>query len=76
MTAIKIAKNCGLGYNKGSERTKELLNQALFKKLHIDKYGNVVDAEFTPIFHDLFILKKFELGKFGSPDRIRTQAPK
>lgn len=69
MTAIKIAKNCGIGYKDGAEETKAKLNQALFKKLYIDKFGNVVDAEFTPIFHDLFVLQRFELDKFGSPDK-------
>ena len=72
MTAIEIAKKCGIGYINGSEETKAKLNQALFKKIVIDKFGNVVDAEFTPIFHDLFVLKRFELEQFGSPDRIRT----
>jgi predicted nucleic acid-binding Zn-ribbon protein len=33
MTAIEIAKKCGIGYKNGSEETKAKLNQALFKKL-------------------------------------------
>ena len=72
MLAIKAAEGCGLGYKKGLEKTRELFNQAIFKKIYINKDGSVARADFTPIFETLIVHKKFELEQFGSPDRIRT----
>ncbi len=68
MLAIKAAQGCGIGYKKGLEQTKELFNQAIFKKIYINTDGSVARADFTPIFETLFVYKKFELGLFGSPD--------
>ncbi|HEY3373941.1 MAG TPA: hypothetical protein VGK02_02615 [Candidatus Aquicultor sp.] len=73
MLAIKAATSCGIGYKNGLEPTKELFNNAIFKKVYINKDGSVARAEFTPIYEILFVHKKFELGLFGSPDRIRTK---
>lgn len=69
---IQMARNCGTLYKKLNEENKRLLNQVVFEKVYINKDGTVARAEFTPLFHCLFVSKKFELDKFGSPDRIRT----
>jgi len=66
---IQMARNCGTLYKKLNEENKRLLNQVVFEKVYINKDGTVARADFTPLFYCLFVSKKFELDKFGSPDR-------
>ncbi len=59
--ALRFSTRCATAYRRGSDRTRRLLNAAVFDEVHV-RDGHVVEVAYKEPFDLLFSSPKFEYG--------------